>query len=317
MYKDKFWVYKYRVDSFKNIILPKRLRDRFANGLDCNLILAGVAGNGKTTLARILAKPFSSIFVDGSTESGIDVIREKIITFCSTSSMKGNGKKVVIIDEVDGLSAKAQKSLKATTEKFESTTYFIFTSNHPENIIHELHSRFEFVNFNFVGDEIKEQKIGYVSRIKSILKKENVKIEDNAFKYLISKIYPDFRKTLGLLYSAKQLSVDGLITMENINSVNVGFDTQKLYDFMCTEGLQPPKIYEFVKKNYYGIETQTMKILGEPFLNYLNQKPNYSEKVLAVAMMHHKYSYESSVSGGSKFIALLATITTINEVLTK
>jgi hypothetical protein len=102
------WVEKYRPRTIDECILPKELKNTFnelvRGGQLPNLLLAGTAGLGKTTVAKALCNMLGLdfILINGSEESGIDVLRNKIKQFASTVSLSG-GYKVVILDEADYL----------------------------------------------------------------------------------------------------------------------------------------------------------------------------------------------------------------------
>jgi DNA polymerase III delta prime subunit len=106
--KNFLWVEAYRPRKINDCILPKEHVDYFnqmvAKGEIQNMLLCGSAGTGKTTVARALCEELNTdyIVINGSEESGIDVLRTKIKSFASTVSFTGNTK-VVILDEADYL----------------------------------------------------------------------------------------------------------------------------------------------------------------------------------------------------------------------
>ena len=69
-----------------------------------NLILSGGPGVGKTTVAKAMLDEIGATYmmINGSEESGIDVLRTKIKNFASTVSLEG-GRKYIILDEADYL----------------------------------------------------------------------------------------------------------------------------------------------------------------------------------------------------------------------
>lgn len=92
---------KFRPKNLKQLIVPPRIRDELNKGLIQNLLLYGQSGNGKTSSLFILAKDHPFLYINASSERGIDVIREKISKFCSTISLEDGREtlKCVILDE--------------------------------------------------------------------------------------------------------------------------------------------------------------------------------------------------------------------------
>ena len=116
------WVEKYRPQKIQDCILPESIKRTFEDivrGGDLhNMLLTGTAGLGKTTVAKALCNELDLDFllINGSEESGIDTLRNKIKQFASTVSLQG-GYKVVILDEADYLNAQStQPALRGLIE---------------------------------------------------------------------------------------------------------------------------------------------------------------------------------------------------------
>ena len=96
------WVEQYRPKTVDDCILPQTLKSTFkefvANGNVPNVILSGGPGVGKTTIAKAVLEELGATYmmINGSEESGIDVLRTKIKNFASTVSLEG-GRKYLII----------------------------------------------------------------------------------------------------------------------------------------------------------------------------------------------------------------------------
>ena len=101
---EKFlWVEKYRPTTVDECILPSNLKQTFKQFVKDkkipNLILSGGAGVGKTTVANAMINEIgaTSMMINGSEESGIDVLRTKIKNFASTSSLEGGRKYLILV----------------------------------------------------------------------------------------------------------------------------------------------------------------------------------------------------------------------------
>ena len=98
---------KYRPKNLEDLILPDRVMSKFKDGLVQNMLFAGSPGTGKTSCAKAIVNQFNLpyLYINASTDTSVDVIRTRIIDFCSTVSiMDAPGSfKVVILDEVDGV----------------------------------------------------------------------------------------------------------------------------------------------------------------------------------------------------------------------
>lgn len=218
---DEFlWVEKYRPQTVQDAILPKHLERTFLQFVESgeipNLLLCGTAGVGKTTVAKALCEQmgYDWIILNGSSEGDIDTLRNKITNFASTVSFGGGGK-VVIYDEADYLTAVTQPALRNFIEEFSKNCRFIFTCNYKNKIIPALHSRCSVIEFNIPKDEKPLLAGNFFKRVTDILALENVEHTNSTVASIVSKFFPDFRRTLNEL---QKISIGGRIDAEAANN---------------------------------------------------------------------------------------------------
>ena len=192
----ELWVEKYRPTTLEEYVgnetIKNKIADYLKQGSIQNLLFHGVAGTGKTTLAKLIAKNLNCdlLYINASDERGIDTIREKIIPFAS--SMSFNDVKIVILDEADYITPQAQATLRNTIESCSKTTRFILTCNYLERIISPLQSRCQ--TFEIIPPSKKEVQ----SHIMGVMKKEGIYSMRN-HSMVIDTHYPDIRKIINTL----------------------------------------------------------------------------------------------------------------------
>ena len=221
------WVEKYRPQTISDAILPFELKQTFQQFVDnqnCpNLLLSGSAGCGKTTVAKAMLEELGCTYmmINGSEESGIDVLRNKIKNFASTVSMDGN-RKFVILDEADYLNPQStQPALRGFIEEFHKNCGFILTCNFKNRIIEPLHSRCSVVEFRIPTTEKPALAGQFFKRVQDILKSEDVQFEPKAVAGIVEKHFPDWRRVLNELqrYSASGMIDAGILV--NLSETNM------------------------------------------------------------------------------------------------
>ena len=269
------WVEKYRPKTIDDCILPKEQKEYFKNlvknGEIQNILLCGTAGTGKTTVARALCEQLNSdyIIINGSEESGIDVLRTKIKSFASTVSFTGNTK-VVILDEADYLNPNStQPALRGFIEEFANNCRFIFTCNFKNRIIQPLHSRCAVVEFKIPNQEKPKLAAQFFKRLVDIMSSESIEFDPKVMAKVVEKHFPDFRRTLnelqryaqsgrideGILINLSEANMNELVTalkekdwkrmrtwvVNNLDNDPVSL-FRKIYDTLISQTNQVPQL---------------------------------------------------------------------------
>ena len=166
------WVEKYRPTKFDDIVLDPANRVIFDNILSTgyfpNLMFYGPPGTGKTTTIMNLINEYNAqynpmskgsvIHLNASDERGIDIIRNQINSFVSSSGLFINGLKFVILDEVDYMTKNAQQALRYLLQNYSGSVRFCLICNYISRIDEGLQNEFLRLRFNsdklFNGSEI-------------------------------------------------------------------------------------------------------------------------------------------------------------------
>ena len=267
---DFLWVEKYRPTNVDECILPTAIKDNLrefvAQGDIPNLILSGGPGVGKTTAAKALIEELGLTYmmVNGSEESGIDVLRTKIKNFASTVSLHG-GRKYLILDEADYLNPQStQPALRGFIEEFHKNCGFILTCNYKNRLIEPLQSRCSTIDFSVPKSEREQLAKQFFKRVMDILSKEDIKYEPKAVAEVINKFFPDWRKVLNELqrYSSSGRIDAGILV--DISEVNI----KELMHFMKEKEFT--NVRKWVVNNLDNDPTRLFRSIYNNLYNYMD-----------------------------------------------
>jgi len=303
--KDFLWVEKYRPLCIQDCILPAEMKRTFQQFVDDknvpNLLLSGGPGVGKTTVAKAMLNEIGSTYmlINGSEESGIDVLRNKIKNFASTVSFDTN-RKFVILDEADYLNPQStQPALRGFIEEFHKNCGFILTCNFKNRIIEPLHSRCSTIEFRIPNEEKPKLAADFYKRIIYILQQENVDYERKPVAAIIEKFFPDWRRVLNELqrYSASGKIDSGIL-------VNISDESMKeLISFLKEKEFG--KLRKWVVNNLDNDPSRIYRKIYD--ILYTNVAPN---TVPYLVLIIADYQYKSAFVADHE-INMLACLTEI------
>ncbi len=194
----ELWVEKYRPRTVDDYVwIDRDQKHMVETWIDQkyipHLLLAGTAGSGKTTLAKVLERelgvdPAEFLHINASRDNGVDFLRNKINNFCSTMSM--GPFKVVLLDEADYITPPAQGILRGMLEQYHEGVRFILTCNYPNKIIPALHSRLQTITFKTLDET------DFTRRLATILVTEGVELDADTLSLYVKACYPDLRKAI-------------------------------------------------------------------------------------------------------------------------
>ena len=251
--ENSLWVERYRPSGLEGYVGNEHIIQKVNIYIENNdvphLLLHGEAGNGKTTLAKIIVNAIDCdyLYINASDERGIDTLREKIRGFAASVGFKTW--KVVILDESDYLTRDAQAALRNLMETFSKSTRFILTCNYPEKVIDPIQSRCQ--TFEIIPPTKKD----VAKRLNDILINEGIQFEMPDLAVIVNSGYPDIRRVInaaqrqvinGRLVIDKQSSIESTYSEKIVDILKSGVDTKSKFT-QIRQILADSKVRDYTK----------------------------------------------------------------------
>lgn len=272
------WIEKYRPQLFGDMILSSQLKMYFEKCIlerDIpHLLLYGRAGIGKTSIGKVLAKELNAdfLYINGSKERTIDVLRDTIDRFATTysdSNLWEDGatvKKIIFIDECEKITF--QESLKVILEEMESNCRFILATNNISSIIDPIKDeRCHTFNIEPTEQEDRKQLAHlYLNRLRLILQNEKIQYDDKVLFGIVKRTFPSLRKAISTCH--KTYMVHGKLVGDDLE-----FDD--LIDHRIVEAINNKDIIA-IRKIVSNIDAnQFFREFYETFDKYISEEDYY------------------------------------------
>jgi replication factor C subunit 2/4 len=211
------WVEKYRPKTSDDILLDSFIKEKINKILENktipNMIITGEPGTGKTSTIICLAKQIYNnnnyndhvLELNASDDRGLSIINNTILPFCKKKTINH---KLVILDEADTITNKAQNLLSNIIAEYRKKTRFVFICNDCSQIIESIQSNCMIIKYARISRE------NLFNKIKSICDIEKVNYTIEGINALLFSSDYDIRQAINNLecihYSIHNLTSESI-----------------------------------------------------------------------------------------------------------
>ena len=250
------WVEKYRPKTLDEVVglkdVVESLKAFMKNPKTMpHLMLAGIPGTGKTTIALCIAHELYganwrnfTLELNASDERGIDTVRDRIKDF-SRYSRAGFGEipfALIILDECDQMTGPAQTALRRIMETSSRTSRFILICNQSSKIIEPIQSRCAIFRFSRLDKQAMKDQL------QCIAKKEGVTLQPEAAERIVDYSEGDLRHAINALQTASAYQKDCV--------------DEKTVSLVIGEA-SPMQVQKMIRKALYGDFIEARKTMYE------------------------------------------------------
>lgn len=199
------WVEKYRPKKSEEILLEPFITQKIDKILESksipNMIITGSPGTGKTSTILFLAKQIYGdkyndyvLELNASDDRGLSIINNTIIPFCKKNINKNHHThKLIILDESDSITSKAQNLLVNIISEYKKNTRIVFICNDCTQIIEPIQSRCMIIKYPKINNT------NLYNKIIDICNKENIPYNEDGINTLLFVSDQDIRQAINNL----------------------------------------------------------------------------------------------------------------------
>jgi replication factor C subunit 2/4 len=268
------WVEKYRPKNSDEILLETFIKEKIDNMTNNksipNMIITGEPGTGKTSTILFLAQEiYKNLYneyvleLNASDDRGLSIINNTIYPFCKKKLDKLH--KLIILDEADSITPKAQNLLSNLLTEFRTTTRFVFICNDCTKIIESIQSKCIIIKYPRINNN------NLFNKIKYICENEKINYDISGINTLLDISNHDIRQAINNLeciyYSFNKLDSDNIYKL--IDKPKQHYIKQILLNCINKEFNETIKITYNLYNNGY-----TSNDILLTFMNFINSDDN-------------------------------------------
>ena len=322
MVTDKLLTEVLRPKQLAWVAMPDRVRSQlqtFENGeVAQNILLySSSPGTGKTTITKILSKPYLESgcckVINASKERGIDVIRETIINFASTYSLLGNinSKKLIVLEEMDGLTRESFDALRAIMEEQAGSVRFIGNCNNIAKIPEPIQSRFLCIPMFAINPEEEADLFEqYVELVGKYLGLSKISYTPDNLRAFVKMYFPNMRSIIN--------EIQSMVIQEKheltLGELSKQCGCEELLDAAFSK-MDPVDMYKLIISNYSMTAFDALRSITDDFVEYiLTKHPEHTNLIEDLTILTAQYMAYANMSV-DKTIYLRALMCEISKLI--